>query len=89
MPANGKDRYEALRADVVGGTACARDMGAIVFHGLWRGLVMLIETPRSPPARPRSDPQLKTTPVAVHDSQLVRMLANMVLAAEAGGAHVY
>ena len=89
LPANSKDLYEALRAAVVCGQACARDAGVIVFHGLWRGLAVLIATPqRSPLTQQRSEPRLKTSQT-VHDRQLVHMLANMVLAAETGGSHVY
>ncbi|MFK3968954.1 hypothetical protein ACI2KT_36130, partial [Ensifer adhaerens] len=51
MSENGKDVYEALRADVICGTACARRMGAIVFHGLWRGLAVLIAPHQSAIAR--------------------------------------
>lgn len=89
MPANGKEIYEALRADVVCGTACARRMGAIVFHGLWRGLAVLITPEQSTIARQQSAPRSTTTSVVAHDRQLVHMLANMVLAAETGGSHVY
>ncbi|WP_341858045.1 helix-turn-helix domain-containing protein [Sinorhizobium medicae] len=89
MSANGKEIYEALRADVVCGTACARRMGAIVFHGLWRGLAVLIAPHQSAIARQQSTPRLKTTSLVAHDRQLVHMLANMVLAAETGGSHVY
>ncbi|MDW9495158.1 hypothetical protein GOC40_33370 [Sinorhizobium meliloti] len=89
MSENGKDVYEALRADVVCGTACARRMGAIVFHGLWRGLAVLIASHQSAIARQQSTPRLKTTSLVAHDRQLVHMLANMVLAAETGGSHVY
>ena len=89
MSENGKDVYEALRADVICGTACARRMGAIVFHGLWRGLAVLITPEQAPIARQQSAPRPKTTSVVAHDRQLVHMLANMVLAAETGGSHVY
>ncbi|WP_457813049.1 helix-turn-helix domain-containing protein (plasmid) [Sinorhizobium meliloti] len=89
MSANGKEIYEALRADVVCGTACARRMGAIVFHGLWRGLAVLIAPHQSTIARQQSAPRPTTTSVVAHDRQLVHMLANMVLAAETGGSHVY
>jgi hypothetical protein len=66
-------------------------MGAIIFHGLWRGLGVLIATAPCAATLPAPDPELRprSAPIAVHDRQLVRMLANMVLAAETGGAHVY
>jgi len=89
MPSNARDIYEALRADVVCGAANARDVGAIVFHGLWRGLAVLSPASQPPPAQPRANPRVRTTSMTAHDRQLVRMLANMVLATETGGAHVY
>jgi hypothetical protein len=87
--ASGKDLYEALRADVIRGAASAKDMGAIIFHGLWRGLGVLIEATQHSPTREQSMPRPKMTSIVAHDRQLVRILANMVLAAETGGAHVY
>jgi hypothetical protein len=89
LPQSCKDLYETLRAAVLCGQACARDMGAIVFHGLWQGLAVLIASPQlSAPSQRRSDPP-PTASAAVYDRQLVHMLANMVLAAEALGNHVY
>lgn len=82
-----KDFYETLRTAVLCGQACAKDLGAIVFHGLWQGLAVLIAQP-PPPTHRRLEPR-PTASVSVHDRQLVHMLANMVLAAEARGNHVY
>ena len=78
MSESGKDVYEALRADVICGTACARRMGAIVFHGLWRGLAVLIAPHQSAIARQQSTPRLKTTSLVAHDRQLVHMLAKQL-----------
>ena len=87
LPRSCKDVYETLRTAVLCGQACARDLGAIVFHGFWQGLAVLIAQPPAPTHR-RLEPWPKAS-VAVHDRQLVHMLANMVLAAEARGNHVY
>jgi hypothetical protein len=62
-------------------------VGAIVFHGLWRGLVVLIAARATPVVSVRPAPFVP--PAAVHDRQLVRLLANMVLAAESQVHHAY
>ena len=83
LPAMQLELYEGLRAAVLRGQARAGGLGAIVFHGLWRG-----------PGRADHRPQRRRRqaiaagvirrrhPAAMHDRQLVRLLANMVLAAE-------
>lgn len=62
-------------------------VGAIVFHGLWRGLVVLTEVRTTPGAKMRPAPY--APPAAVHDGQLVRLLANMVLATQSQVRHAY
>ena len=62
-------------------------MGAIVFHGLWRGLTVLIAAKAMPAANSRPIPS--ASPLPAHDRQLVRLLANMVLAAESQVRHAY
>jgi hypothetical protein len=62
-------------------------VGAIVFHGLWRGLVVLITAHIAPAVSERPAPSVP--PAAEHDRQLVRLLANMVLAAESQVHHAY
>ncbi|MER8485994.1 hypothetical protein [Mesorhizobium sp. M1322] len=90
LPHSWKDFYETLRAAVLCGQACAKEMGAIVFHGFWQGLALLIATPRPPPSmHRRPEPPPPTASAAVHDRQIVHMLAHMVLAAETRGNHVY
>lgn len=60
-------------------------MTALRFHGMWQGLVILLKTP------PTAPPQVP--PVPVHqplrrDSELVRLLANLVLHTHSELAHV-
>jgi hypothetical protein len=62
-------------------------VGAIVFHGLWRGLVVVSTARPSPTVSAR--PAAAVPPATVHDRQLVRLLANMVLAAESQVHHAY
>ncbi|WP_292549815.1 recombinase family protein [Mesorhizobium sp.] len=77
LPHGCKDFYETLRAAVLCGQACVKDTGAIVFHRFWQGLAVLIAAPQpSPPMHRRPEPP-PTASAAVHDRQLVHMLANM------------
>jgi hypothetical protein len=62
-------------------------VGAIVFHGLWRGLGVLIAARTATVVRMRPAPSVP--PAAAYDRQLVRLLANMVLAAESQVQHAY
>ena len=63
-------------------------MGAVVFHGLWRGMAVLIADHSAPPAGTLPASSVPV-PAGMHDRQLVRLLANMVLAAEAQLNHAY
>jgi len=57
-------------------------LGAIAFHGMWQGLRVLLGTTASVPP-PRSEPPPQATAHAgTHDRQLVRLLADMVLATQ-------
>lgn len=61
-------------------------MGTIVFHGLWHGLTVLSAVPEHARGKRRPEPP---PAAAGHDRQLVHLLANLVLAAETRGHHVY
>jgi len=73
---------------VLRGQARPEGMGAIVFHGLWRGMAVLIADRSAPPAGALPAPSAPVS-TGMHDRQLVRLLANMVLAAEAQLNHAY
>jgi hypothetical protein len=90
LPANAIQVYDDLRAAVLHGHADPRAMAAIAFHGLWRGLAVLAAgggVARQPPAHaaPSTAPPIAGT----HDCQLVRQLANMVLAVQSQVQHAY
>jgi len=71
----------------VQGQARPEGLGAIVFHGLWCGLLVLMQAPpapTSPSASPYCLPSL-----APHDPQLVRLLANMVLLTQSKEEYAY
>jgi hypothetical protein len=62
-------------------------LGAIVFHGMWYGLSVLLQMPSNPSSSPASAPR-SPSPVA-HDPQLVRHLANMVLLTQSKEEYAY
>lgn len=86
------EAYETLRVQVLQGRARPEGLGAIVFHGLWGGLVVLLGAPStsipmsstSSPAKAASAP----APV-VYDPQLVRLLANMLLLTQSKDEYAY
>lgn len=86
QPATALELYENLRAAMLVGQPCAGAV-AIIFHGLWRGLRVLSATPASAPAATTTP--ISPTTAATHDRQLVRLLANMVLATQSQDCHAY
>jgi hypothetical protein len=82
LPAQAASAYERVRADVMAGQARPDAVGAIVFHGMWQGLGVLLETPASPSPQPLPtvSPLRAGAPTGTPDRQLVRLLADMVLA---------
>lgn len=62
-------------------------LGAIVFHGMWCGLGVLLQTPPPPPL---SSAGVACPPSRVtHDPQFVRLLANMVLLMQSKEEYAY
>lgn len=80
--------YEELRGQVVREQARPDGLGAIVFHGMWCGLSVLLQTP--PAAANSSSAGAPRPPIPVtHDPQLVRLLANMVLLTQSKEEYAY
>lgn len=69
LPHGCKDFYETLRAAVLCGQACVKDMGAIIFHGLWQGLAVLIAAPQPSPSVHRRPELPPTASAAVHEAR--------------------
>ena len=88
LPAGAREVYENLRAEVLCDQARPEGVGAIVFHGMWVGLVVLAAASAAPVLSVRSAPVVPPPEVA-HDRQLVRLLANMVLAAQSQVHYAY
>jgi hypothetical protein len=72
------------------GHAKADALGAIIFHGMWQGLRMLLR-PATASSIPSPDaPQtLPAVTTSTLDRQLVRLLADMVLATQSQVQHVH
>jgi hypothetical protein len=87
LPADAVHAYEELRAQVVDQQAHPAGIGAIVFHGMWCGLSVLLQTPPLPPLAATAPPP-SPSPVT-RDPQLVRLLANMVLLAQSKEEYAY
>lgn len=84
MPEAALAHYEALRANVLEGGARPEGLAAVRFHGMVRGLAILLKTPSAPPT---TRPALTDLPVQ-RDSALVRLLANLVLHTHSELTHV-
>lgn len=78
-----------MRTAVLCGQAGPDGLGAIVFHGMWRGLAVLLGAASA--ASPSGVWAVAAVPLSTtaHDRQLVRLLANMVLAAESQVHYAY
>jgi hypothetical protein len=85
---NACQAYETLRCQVLRGQARADGLGAIVFHGMWIGLVVLLSATPLPSNSSSAVPDSAPAPVA-HDPQLVRLLANMLLFTQSKDEYAY
>jgi hypothetical protein len=78
--------YEQLRAEVLLGQPRPEGIGAVIYHGLLQGVALLCSAPDRGAAR--------TRPVAasrspVLESDLLRLVTNMVLQTQSEVMHVY
>lgn len=80
--------YETLRGEVLHGQARPAGLAAVIYHGMLRGLaVMLNDIPSAafspaPAPAPASD-------IRPLDRELLRLVANMVLQSQSQVSHVY
>ena len=87
MPADATQAYEALRAEVLQGQARPDGLGAIVFHGMWCGLRVLLQAPSAPAPSPVSASNLPVPPT--QGPQLVHLIANLVLLTQSREEYAY
>lgn len=85
---NACQAYETLRCQVLQGQARPEGFGAVVFHGMWRGLMVLLSAPTSPPISSTAVTEVPPAP-APCDRQLVRLLANMLLFTQSKDEYAY
>jgi hypothetical protein len=78
--------YEQLRTEVLLGRARPEGIGAVIFHGFLHGVALLCSAPDRIAARV----QHKAAPrPAAFESDLLRLLTNMVLQTQSEVMHVY
>lgn len=87
LPAHAVQAYEGLREQVARQQVRPEGLGAVVFHGMWCGLSVLLQTPTTP--RPAARASRSPSPPMTHDPQLVRLLANMVLLTQSKEEYAY
>jgi hypothetical protein len=87
LPTHAIQAYEELREQVVREQARPDGLGAIVFHGMWCGLGVLLRTASTPAFSPAS--ALRPPSLVTHDPQLVRLIANMVLQTQSKDEYAY
>jgi hypothetical protein len=75
-----------LRGEVLAGQACCEGLSAIVYHGLLRGLSLLL-SPGAPSVAPAAT--VRTVPNVRTDPHFLHVLANMVLQTHQELTHVY
>ncbi len=63
-------------------------LGAIIFHGMWQGLQVLLRTATASSLRD-APPTPSAAPASTLDRQLVRLLADMVLATQSQVQHAH
>jgi hypothetical protein len=88
LPVDAALSYERVRADVLAGHARPDALGAIVFHGMWQGLRVLLSTSSTSSTSRTVSPPM-APPTGTLDRQLVRLLADMVLATQLEVNHVH
>jgi hypothetical protein len=85
LPPAAVSLYEILRSDVLRGAARPDGLGAVIYHGMLQGLVMLMSGPSAPTPW---QPHMASAPNVRGDRGLVRLLANMVLQTHLEVKHV-
>jgi hypothetical protein len=75
-----------LRAEVLSGRGRPEGLAALRFHGIVQGLALLLKGAAQPVA---PTPKIESIKPIQRDSELIRVLANIVLRTHSELAHVY
>lgn len=75
-----------MRADVLSGRGRPEGLVALRFHGMVQGLALLLKGAAQPVA---PTAQIESVKPIQRDSELIRVLANIVLRTHSELAHVY
>jgi hypothetical protein len=78
--------YETLRAEVIGGQARPAGLAALIYHGMLRGLAVILTDVALPAV---SAPWAPTSDINSVDPDLLRLVANMVLQMQSQVNHAY
>jgi hypothetical protein len=87
LPENAIDIYETLRNQVLTGVTKPQGLSVILYHGILRGLQIIAMKPISPFYF--AEKQETSQHMALPDTGLVRLLANIVLHKQSEIMHVY
>jgi hypothetical protein len=77
-----------LRTEVLKGQSRPEGLGAVVYHGMWRGLGILLAAAVKRPTPLAQKPPSARQPLP-KKHQLVHLLANMLLRTQSEVMHVY
>jgi hypothetical protein len=78
--------YETLRAEVLGGQARPAGLAAVIYHGMLRGLAVILTEVTLPAV---SAPRAPASDFSSVDPDLLRLVANMVLQLQSQVNHAY
>ena len=78
--------YETLRAEVLGGQARPAGLAAVTYHGMLRGLAVILTDVALPAV---SAPRAPASDFSSVDPDLLRLVANMVLKLQSQVNHAY
>jgi hypothetical protein len=87
LPKNAIDLYESLRAQVLEGADRQQRLCVIIYHGILLGLQLLVTQPNKPISlhnKQKIHPEDRSL-----DTNLIRLLANIVLCSQSEVMHVY
>jgi hypothetical protein len=87
VPPEALATYERLRAEVLDGQARPEGVAAIAYHGMLRGLAVILSAIIASP--PSHVPQEPPSQGASLDRELLHLIANMVLESQSELTHVY